>query len=279
MKEFWRSRQCRWICVLAAVLFSFMICSAASDGEAFWVKDLISSVAVPLQKGSTSLARSLQDVTGNLFGGSLAEENEALKEECDELRRRLLEYQDLKRSNIALKELLQMEDSEPDYQYVEASIIGTDPDYGYAKIMIDKGKRNGIAKRDIVTTPGGLVGRVEETGTNYAVVMTLLHPQFKIGAYLSESNRLGVVSGDSALSKEGQCRLEYLEEEPVLGDLVATSGSGGDCPRGMVIGTVQSADKQKSGTTYSAELKPANEIAGLTNVFVITGEIGQKDEN
>lgn len=270
MKYFFKNKSFRVVFIIAVSLIIVIGFSASSNGEAFWAKNVLSYITVPLQKVSSAARNMSQSFFDRLFAyDALNKENEALQHECDSLKKKMLEYDELKRSNISLKELLKIKEQHPDFEFVCASVIGSDSHYGYGKIMIDKGKRNGVEYEDVVMTSSGYVGRVTEVGQNYSVVTTLFHPQFKIGAFSSHDNQLGVVSGDIELAKNGLCKMQYLEEKPKENTIIATAGSKDICPRGLLIGTIQTVTKQKSGTTYVAEIQPVNQLNKLTNVYIL----------
>ena len=115
-----------------------------------------------------------QTVTGfcnRLFHyGELEENFREVEQERDELKRKLVEYEELKRSNLQLKGILGIKEEHPDYTFEEASIISRDPEWGDNRFTINKGTRQDVQERDMVLVAGGLVGRVEKAGANYAVV-------------------------------------------------------------------------------------------------------------
>lgn len=90
----------------------------------------------------------------------------------------------------------------------------------------------------VITETGVLVGVVNEVGTNYAIVNTLIDTGTEMGGIITRTNSAGVLEGDLALMQEGKLRLSYLPDEAqlVAGDEVLTSGNGDVYPAGLVVG-------------------------------------------
>ena len=82
---------------------------------------------------------------------------------------------------------------------------------------------------------------------------------------------LGVAQGDFSLMRENRLRLDYLPVDcsPLAGDIVVTSGLGGNYPSGLVIGSVEEVLLDDSGASSYAILAPEADFESLTEVFVI----------
>ena len=66
-------------------------------------------------------------------------------------------------------------------------------------------------------------------------------------------------------------KLTYLAAGATLlaGDLVVTSGLGGYCPSGLVIGSVEELVADEGGLTQYAVIKPAAQLEDLVQVAVV----------
>ena len=82
---------------------------------------------------------------------------------------------------------------------------------------------------------------------------------------------VGVAAGDFNLMQEGRLQLNYLDADaaPQVGDLVVTSGLGGYYPSQLVIGYIREVMTDDDGLAQYAVLRPAVEIDGLQQVFVV----------
>ncbi len=58
-------------------------------------------------------------------------------------------------------------------------------------------------------------------------------------------------------------------EEVAVGDVVVTSGLGGNFPKGLMVGEVKKVDKKGHGVFQYAELVPSVDMTRLEEVFVI----------
>jgi rod shape-determining protein MreC len=54
-----------------------------------------------------------------------------------------------------------------------------------------------------------------------------------------------------------------------VGDVVVTSGLGGNFPKGLMVGEIKKVDKKGHGVFQYAELVPSVDLTQLEEVFVI----------
>ena len=71
--------------------------------------------------------------------------------------------------------------------------------------------------------------------------------------------------------QEGKLKMSYLPEDTefIAGDEIVTSGMGGTYPSGLLVGYVEEVRSDPSGMTRYAVVRPAADLAGLYEVFVI----------
>ncbi|MGC8787883.1 MAG: rod shape-determining protein MreC, partial [Anaerolineae bacterium] len=135
-----------------------------------------------------------------------------------------------------LREQLQFKLANPTYELLAAEVIGRDPSNLMQYIIIDRGTNDGIAVGMPVVTARGLVGRVTAVYPQSARVMLLTDPSSSVNALIQSSRATGVVQG------QGQrgLAMRYIEqsEQVEVGDIVLTSGLGGNFPKRLVIGQV-----------------------------------------
>jgi rod shape-determining protein MreC len=153
-------------------------------------------------------------------------------------------------------------------QTVAAQVIGRDSTNWYNSLILNKGDRDGVRPEMGVMTPAGVVGRVVKTGPFSSVVLLLTDPHNAITGIIQRSRDEGIVEGTT----QGRARIKYL---PLLanlriGDTVVTSGLTGGFPRGVVIGSVLSLQKEEGELFQSAEITPEANLSRLEEVLVIT---------
>jgi rod shape-determining protein MreC len=59
-------------------------------------------------------------------------------------------------------------------------------------------------------------------------------------------------------------------QDVVVGDVVVSSGFGGNFPKGLLIGEIKKVEKDTQGIFQYAELSPSVDLTKLEEVFVIT---------
>ena len=77
----------------------------------------------------------------------------------------------------------------------------------------------------------------------------------------------------------GLLRLNFLSADTQLeeGDIITTSGAGGDYPKYLGIGTVKSVEKSESDVSKYAVIQPMENLTDVTEVFVIVSFPGKGD--
>jgi rod shape-determining protein MreC len=151
--------------------------------------------------------------------------------------------EELETQNKKLKELLGYVEQQGQVKSTPARVIGRGADHWWQQVILDRGSNSGIKKDDIVTAPGGLVGRVDEVTANTSRVSLISDLNSQIGVTISRSNFKGLLRGKSA----SDAVLEFYEKVPnvKVGDLVTTSNYSQKFPPGLAVGRVVSIDTKK----------------------------------
>lgn len=157
-----------------------------------------------------------------------------------ELQQRIVE---LESQNRSLRQTLGGEASETS-EAIRAAVIGRSAGDWWQQIVISRGKRDGISENDIVTGPGGIVGRVIAVSPTSSRVLLVSDPTSRVGARVSRSRATGYVRGDM----NQQVAMEFFDKMPdvKVGDVVVTSAYSQLFPRDIVIGRVIELDLAKS---------------------------------
>lgn len=273
MKQFFSSVKFKVLVCLLALMAGFMAYAAANGRWSAAPQELLASVLVPFQELGRLISggiRAIQQRTVEVE--AVLAENQRLREELDELRRRTVDYDDMAAENRLYREYYQIADTYTDYELVSAFVIGRDPLDKYYAFTIDRGRRDGVDVNDVVISPQGVVGRITAVGYNYAEVLTVLDPQVSMGCTISRTRDIGLAEGDALLAGEGLLKMSYLPRETLAaeGDLVVTTGLGGVFPAGLIVGTVDDVLPESSGKSMYAVVDPAADVLDITSVFVIT---------
>lgn len=162
------------------------------------------------------------------------------------------------------------------YQYFEAkvvsSLVSTQTNY----LTIHRGADQGIKKDMGVISPSGIVGRVVDVSSNYAVVMSVLSRQFKVKAKLKRGGENGTVEWDGASPLYILLKDIPKSAQIKKGDSVLTSELSSIYPANIMVGTVAEIINDKSSNFYTVRLKPATNFYTVQYVYVI-GDL-QRDE-
>jgi rod shape-determining protein MreC len=177
----------------------------------------------------------------------------------------------LERRNEYLEHLLE-ERRQVRYEHVLAGIVGKDPQNYYQSFIIDKGTKDGLAKRMPVVAYEngklGVVGRISVATPTASLVVTIRSQQSYIGVLLDSSRYYGLVRGNG---RAANCLVEYVDiDAPARnGDWVITSGQSDIYPSGLSIGILTNISRESGQFFLRAELQPMINFARLENVYVI----------
>lgn len=159
---------------------------------------------------------------------------------AQELQQRLIE---LESQNRSLRQIVEGE-SQPLSEGTPAAVIGRSAGDWWQQIVISRGEQDGISLDDIVTGPGGLIGRVIAVSPNSSRVLLVSDPTSRVGARVSRSRATGYIQGTMGQ----QVVMEFFDKIPdvKVGDVVVTSAYSKLFPQDIPIGRVVDLDLSKS---------------------------------
>ena len=131
-----------------------------------------------------------------------------------------------------------------------------------------------MSKNMPVIVRSGVVGCVTEVGLNWCKVSTILESNISIGAYVAGGDVMGVIKGDYALSKDGLCKMVYLNGDTSsvkVGDQVLSSGIASVYPADVVIGTVESITYDEYDHSEVIVIRPRVDFSSLKYMMIVTG--------
>ncbi|MCX7794440.1 MAG: rod shape-determining protein MreC [Thermodesulfovibrionales bacterium] len=180
------------------------------------------------------------------------------------LTERLAEYENIKRENIILKELLGLKDSEKKI-IAFARVIRRGIARWTSAVVIDKGEADGLKKDMAVITPKGLTGKILVANRDFSEVLLLDDVNFRVAVRFLGSRTEGIATGTG----QGVI-VKYVpkDAEIIKGDWVITSGLDGLFPEGILVGYV--ADIRDREFFKEVSLKTSQDLRGLEFVAVIS---------
>lgn len=236
------------------------------------VRNITRALFVPFQAGLTAVGTDVSDFVRSARDlRDLRQRNAQLQAQVNRLSVENARLTEVERENERLRQLLNFTRSNPWYDYRAAAVIGQkigdDTSNLLFSIFIDVGARDGVAVDMPVITDRGLVGRVVAVGPNVAEVLMLIDPASAINARVQSSRVTGIVRGnvDSGLVMERIPQGETVSP----GDIVLTSGLGGNFPDKLVIGQITEVLQRDSDMFQSARIRPTVDFGKLEEVMVI----------
>jgi rod shape-determining protein MreC len=236
------------------------------------VRNVTRALLVPFQAGLTRLGTDVSDLVRSARDlRDLRQRNAQLESENNRLSVENARLTEVERENERLRQLLNFTRSNPWYEYKAAAVvghkIGADTSNLLFSIFIDVGARDGVAVDMPVITDRGLVGRVVAVGPNVAEVLLLIDPASAVNARVQNSRVTGIVRGniDSGLTMERIPQGETVSP----GDIVLTSGLGGNFPGKLVIGQITEVTQRDSDMFQSANVRSTVDFGKIEEVMVI----------
>ena len=213
-------------------------------------------------EGVENFITAPQDVTAiRQENDRLEAENAQLEAQIVELQQQLLEYE-------ILSALLEFARAHPEHNYLGATVIGRDPSPFLNYIIINRGSDDDLRRGMPVVSQNGLVGRIAQVTPKGARVQLVTDPAVKINVRVEPSRSEAVLSG----TLTGDIRLEQIPQDAEInpGNLILTSGLGGNYPANIIVGQVTSVRSEENALFQSASVQPVTNFADLDIVLVIT---------
>ncbi len=233
----------------------------------------------PIETGTGRALKPFRDFFG-WFGDTLDAkgENEDLRDEVEELRKRVAQSSTAEQDARQLQGLvdLQRSDGFPDgTEPVAARVIARSPTVWYSSVKIDKGSSDGIREDQPVIAAGGLAGRVTSVTQGTAEVTLITDASSAVSAQIMPDGATGIVKPE--VGKPEDLLLEFVQRgrRVTEGTTVVTSGFTSDrveslFPRGVPIGSVSRVDIDEVELYQRVHIKPFAEIRGIDIVQVLT---------
>jgi rod shape-determining protein MreC len=260
-----RSRATIVILILALIL-AWLILDQTSNPNP--VRDAFSRVISPVQFLLQRLASPVGQATAWITHlGSLESDNQKLRSQAVELRNQIILLQEAQIENETLRKQLNFKSAAPNYHLLSAEVIGHDPSNLLQYLIIDRGSKDGIQLGMPVLAAEGLVGRISEVSIDSAKVMLITDPSSSVSALIQRSRATGSVQGYPG----DELVMRYIPQGDTVtpGDIVITSGLGGNFPKRLVIGQVVSVTNRDVEMFQEARLVPAVNLRDLETVMVL----------
>lgn len=237
------------------------------------VRTFVQTTLAPLESTITQVS---QNVANRTEQSQSLQALQARNAELEALNNKLMvdnvRLREVERENELLRQLLNYTRSNPQFSYQTTTVIGrsigVDPTNLLYFVYVDVGARDGIAENMPVITDRGLVGRVTAVGPNSAQILMLIDPASAVNALIQNSRVTGLVRGNI----EGTLTMERIPQNEKVnpGDIVLTSGLGGNFPDKLVIGQVTEVLKRDQDMFQTARIRPTVDFGKLETMLIVT---------
>ena len=155
------------------------------------------------------------------------------------------------------------------YKYIPVGIVSNSYNYMKNYITINKGFEDGIRPDMGVVSSQGIVGIVATVKDHFSSVISLLNVNFRVSCKVQNTNFSGILSW-----KGGDVRYAYLDQLPThatfqIGDTILTSGYSALFPSGIMVGVVESYNKETTNDLYSLKVRLSTDFQSLSVLSVI----------
>jgi rod shape-determining protein MreC len=279
MREFLQSWKFKIIICIFALMFGFMIHAAVNSGAASVPEMVLRSIMSPFARASSVISSFVETNLDTVINaGQIDRENKELREIISELHRQHINVAELSVENALLREMLKISEAHPDFEWTQriVAVSAWNANDVFGGFTINRGTNDGIGLHDLVITGVGVVGIIREVAPHYSRVTSVISTETNVGVTAVRSNVTGVTENSLVYARDGFVRVNFFDKDVDVreGDVIMTRGSG-MFPSNQLIGEVEEVRDDPNGVSRYALVRPAEELLGLTHVFVITGFEGR----
>lgn len=226
----------------------------------------------PLVAAQTWLATRFQAIQNFINAPQdlvrLQQRNAELENEVSRLQAELIELKQQSAQTRVLSALLDFAQENPENKYLASAVIGRDPSPFLQYIIINRGSDAGVRRGMPVVTAQGLVGRIAAVTAGAARVQLITDAGSSINVRIEPSRAPAVLQGQVT----GEVALDMVPQSAgvQVGDLVLTSGLGGNYPSNILIGQITAIRGRDTDLFRRASIQPVVDFDQLEIVLIVT---------
>lgn len=261
------SRASSWRTIILALLAVGLVALALGGYLAPAIRVVVTPL-VGVQTWLTERYTALVDfVTAPRDVAELTRRNAELEAEVARLSAQVIELQQQNQQIDVLSALVEFARDRPAYDYVAADVIGRDPSPFLQYVIINRGSDDGLRRGMPVVTAQGLVGRIAAVTAGAARVQLITDASSVVNTSLQSSEAAAVLLG----SLTGELTLTNIPQDVGVepGELLLTSGLGGNFPPNILIGQVTGVRSRSFELFQTASVQPVVDFARLEIVLII----------
>lgn len=172
-------------------------------------------------------------------------------------------------SPIPSSEFQQFADQENLYRFIPARIISNSVDRQHNYITLDKGSVNGIKPDMGIITINGVAGIITNVSPYYSTGMSLLNTRWNISAKLRKNNYFGSLVWDGKNYQKALLKEIPFHVSISTGDTIVTSGYSTIFPEGILLGTIDTFEKEGGENFFTIHVKLSVDFKSISFVEVI----------
>ncbi len=247
------------VIILVMLVFADQIFNLGIGKKA---SDILSPVGVVFSTTGENIAGLFGNIT---HIGSLQRENNELTDKLNSALAEIATLSAAKKENDSLKLDLGFKQSSS-LDLVPATIAYFDPSLRDG-ITVRVDNNTGLKNGDVVTAEGFMIGRIADINGSMVRILLITDSTSSIPVTLQDKDITGIATGKigNGLTMEQVPQSDSVQK----GDLVVTSGLGGDLPKGLILGQVDEVQKVAGSIFQQINLLPMTEFTKLERVMIV----------
>lgn len=229
---------------------------------------LLQATVYPLQVAVSSPVTAWRWMTSNTADRtSLRTENEQLRARQRELELRLMQLQGLQRENQELRSLhAALPPLVKKWQLAEVISVETSP--LRQRLIVNKGKRDGVFENQAVVDAHGILGQTVRVGPWTAEIILITDPEHALPVQIVRNQLRSIAVGSGT---PDEVLLPYLATNSDVrsGDVLLSSGLGGVFPAGFPVATVIGVNRESNQLLAQVHAAPLAQAERVREVMLI----------
>lgn len=272
------------VAIIVVTTISITAANRAKDSKTNFVQSAINDTVSVVDKVITAPGRWLSNGVHSVSQLlNTYDENQQLKNKVDQYDEVKQQTKNQSQEIEHLKAELELNQTLTSYEKVTANVITRSPDTWQDMLIVDKGSSDGVEGNMAVMSQKGLIGRVMEVNAHSSKVQLLTSDNkssnhFPVKISSNSGNSFGVLNKYNAKTQQLIASEVTGDQEIKEGDVVQTSGLGGNSPADLAIGTVVKVKPDSYGLNREVYIKPYARMYDISVVTIVQRMAGSTDD-